>query len=56
LRQFFTSKPSDKMAEIAENFVPEFANILLALIGAKFIQSIGSLKETSGLVQYLLML
>jgi len=43
-RQFFTSKPSDKMSEIAENFVPEFANILLALIGAKFIQSIGSLK------------
>jgi hypothetical protein len=43
------------MAEIAENFVPEFANILLALIGAKFIQSIGSLKYTSELAQYLLM-
>ena len=35
------------MIEIGENFVPEYANVLLGLIGAKFIESIGNLKETS---------
>jgi hypothetical protein len=35
------------MIEIAEKFVPEYANVLLGLIGAKFIESIGNLKETS---------
>jgi hypothetical protein len=43
------------MQEIAENFIPEYGNILQALIGAKFIQSIGNLKETSELAQFLLM-
>ena len=43
------------MIDIAENFIPEYATILQALIGAKFIQSIGNLKETSQLAQYLLM-
>jgi hypothetical protein len=43
------------MSEIAENFIPEYATILQALIGAKFIQSIGNLRETSEIAQYLLM-
>jgi hypothetical protein len=54
LKQFFTSKPTDKMNEIAENFIPEFSNILCGLIGAQFIQSIGNLKETSEIAQFLL--
>jgi hypothetical protein len=35
------------MKEIAENFVPEYDNVLCGLIGAKVIQSICNLKETS---------
>jgi hypothetical protein len=54
-RLFFTSKPTDKMNEITENFVPEYSNILCGLIGARFIQSIGNLKETSEIAQFLLM-
>jgi hypothetical protein len=34
---YFTSKPNEKMLDIAENFIPEYANVLCALIGAKFI-------------------
>ena len=43
------------MSDITENFVPEYANVLCALVGAKLIESIGNLKETSELAQYLLM-
>ena len=43
------------MSDIAENFIPEYSNVLLGLIGAKFIQSIGNLKETSELAEFLLM-
>ena len=43
------------MSDIAENFIPEYSNVLLGLIGAKFIQSTGDLKETSELAQFLLM-
>jgi hypothetical protein len=53
--QYFTSNPSDKMIEIAENFVPEYANVLCGLIGARFIKSIGNLRETSEIAQFLLM-
>ena len=42
------------MIEIAEKYVAEYANVLCALIGAKFIESIGNLKETSDLAQHLL--
>ena len=35
--QFFASKPTDKMSDIAENFVPEYANVLTSLVGANFI-------------------
>ena len=37
------------MLEIAENFLPEYTNVVDALIGAKFFQCIGNLKETSEL-------
>ncbi len=43
------------MLDIAENFVPEYSDVLLALIGAKFINSNGNLKETSEIAQDLLM-
>jgi hypothetical protein len=43
------------MADIAETFVPEYANVLSALIGAKLLESNGNLKETSELAQFLLM-
>ena len=43
------------MLDIAENFVPEYSDVLLALIWAKYINSNGNLKETSEIAQDLLM-
>ena len=43
------------MEQLAENFIPEYADVLCALIGAKFILFGGDPKETSQLVHNLFM-
>lgn len=42
------------MNEIAERFVPEYANILNAIIGSTFIKNCGSLPETIKITEFLL--
>ncbi len=43
------------MIDVAENFVPEYAHVLCALLGTKIIVSNGNLKESSELAERLLM-
>jgi hypothetical protein len=42
------------MLKIAENFIPEYANILNAIVGATYLASNCNFEETSKMARYLL--
>ena len=50
----FDPKASREMFEIAENFVPEYAIVLNAIVGATFIASNCDIEETTKMANYLL--
>ncbi len=43
------------MHDIAEKFVPEYSDVLNAIVGATFIKSKGDLKETKKWAEFLLL-
>lgn len=50
----FDQNPTDVMLQIAENFVPEFSNILCAFVGATYIVSNCDFEATTNMSNHLL--
>lgn len=54
LPELFDANAPRNMLEIAENFVPEYSNILNALVGAIYLASNCEYNETNKMAKYLL--
>jgi len=54
LPEFFDDNPTKEMFEIAEKFIPEYSNVLLAIVGSTYLASNCNFEETSNMSKFLL--